>query len=84
MIAGAVATLAALRVASRGRNIVARACLGDAPLACTNLAPHRIELTLVVLEALHLLVHDAGLLLHVADGAQGVPALLCPRPNLGL
>ena len=27
MIAGAVATLAALRVASRGRNIVARACL---------------------------------------------------------
>ena len=30
MIAGAVATLAALRVASRGRNIVARACL--APL----------------------------------------------------
>ena len=33
MIAGAVATLAALRVASRGRNIVARACLATCAAA---------------------------------------------------
>ena len=33
MLAGAVAALAALRVASRGRNIVARACLATCAAA---------------------------------------------------